>query len=395
MKNRPFFLLSFLMLVTASACNTLYNIKTIDIEIVEPSSMSISTEFRNIAIQYNNVNSSPNSYFNRYEEFGENKTEVENSDSIASHIYFENFIAKVNSQAFFDTLITLDEHDYSTVAVIDTIDYTPYFSEDSTSRKVLSPDQINVLNSGYFLKNSVKPVRTKNDSLIMHPQFGLYTPEQLQNIRNTTGADMLLSLDFFGALDGSYFDRRLEYANEQVTNWTQWSFYDLINMKYVLAYSKIDTVGWMEYAISQNKATTVLPPRNDAIYNAAEISAENYALTLVPHWVEVQRMYYNSGHVELQQADELVENGQWLEAAKLWRKQTKNENENIVAKCMFNLGLACEMEGDLEAALAWVVKSYHVFGQKNELHAQNSMEYIRLLSTRQADMKILERQFGE
>ena len=394
MKNRLVFLYGLFVVFLTTACNTLYNIKTIEIEIVEPSTMSISSKFKNIAIQYNNVNSSPNQYLNKYDEFGEQKTELENSDSIASHIYFENFIDEIKNQSFFDTVIKLTPRDYSTIRIVDTINYAPYFSNDSSAENTLSSEQINVLNSGYFLKNNTNPVHKKNDSLILNPRLGLYSPEQLQRIRNTTGAEMLLSLDFFGASDTRYFDRRLEVASEQVTNWTQWSFYSLVEMKYLLAYSKLDTVSWMDFAANLNQARNVVPPRIDAIYNAAEISADNFAHNLVPHWIQVERMYYSSGHIELQQADELVENGKWIEAAELWKKQTKNENKNIVAKCMFNLGLACEMEGDLEAALAWVVESYHIFGAKNEIHAENCTEYIRLLSTRQADMKILDQQFG-
>ncbi|WP_319590464.1 DUF6340 family protein [uncultured Draconibacterium sp.] len=394
MKNRLVFLYGLFVVFLTTACNTLYNIKTLEIEIVEPSTMSISSKFKNIAIQYNNVNSSPNQYLNKYDEFGEQKTELENSDSIASHIYFENFIDEIKNQSFFDTVIKLTPRDYSTIRIVDTINYAPYFSNDSSTENTLSSEQINVLNSGYFLENNTNPVHKKTDSLILNPRLGLYSPEQLQRIRNTTGAEMLLSLDFFGASDSRYFDRRLEVASEQVTNWTQWSFYSLVEMKYVLAYSKLDTVSWMDFAANLNQARNVVPPRIDAIYNAAEISADNFAHNLVPHWIQVKRMYYSSGHIELQQADELVANGKWIEAAELWKKQTKNENKNIVAKCMFNLGLACEMEGDLEAALAWVVESYHIFGAKNEMHAENCTEYIRLLSTRQADMKILDQQFG-
>ena len=394
MKNRLVFLYGLFVVFLTTACNTLYNIKTIEIEIVEPSTMSISSKFKNIAIQYNNVNSSPNQYLNKYDEFGEQKTELENSDSIASHIYFENFIDEIKNQSFFDTVIKLTPRDYSTIRIVDTINYAPYFNNDSSAENTLSSEQINVLNSGYFLKNNTNPVHKKTDSLILNPRLGLYSPEQLQRIRNATGAEMLLSLDFFGASDTRYFDRRLEVASEQVTNWTQWSFYSLVEMKYVLAYSKLDTVSWMDFASNLNQARNVVPPRIDAIYNAAEISADNFAHNLVPHWIQVERMYYSSGHIELQQADELVANGKWIEAAELWKKQTKNENKNIVAKCMFNLGLACEMEGDLEAALAWVVESYHIFGAKNEMHAENCTDYIRLLSTRQADMKILDQQFG-
>ncbi|KJF43745.1 DUF6340 family protein [Draconibacterium sediminis] len=394
MKNRAVFLSGVLTLFVLASCNTLYNTKTIDIEIVEPSTMTIAPKFRNIAVQYNNVNCSPNKYLNQYEEFGTQKTENENSDSIASHIFFDHFITELNKQAFFDTLIIINERNYSTTRVVDTIDYEPYFREDSTTHISMTPEQINVFNSGYFLQANTTSVRPKSDSLIMHPQFGLYTPGQLQDIHENTGADLLLSLDYFGASDGRYYHRQLELGSKQVINWTQWSFYDLIDMKYLLAYSKLDTVKWMEHSPGIKNADDVLPPRTDAIYNAAEISAENFAISIVPHWVQVQRMYYSSGHVELQQADELIQNAQWLDVAELWRKQLYNENKKIIAKCMYNLGLACEMEGDLETAMGWVVKSYHTLGPKNELHAENCMQYIRLLSTRQADMKLLELQFG-
>ena len=128
--HRAVCLLGVLTLFVLASCNTLYNTKTIDIEIVEPSTMTIAPKFRNIAVQYNNVNCSPNEYLNQYEEFGTQKTENENSDSIASHIFFDHFISELNKQAFFDTLIIVNERNYSTTRVVDTIDYEPYFRED-------------------------------------------------------------------------------------------------------------------------------------------------------------------------------------------------------------------------------------------------------------------------
>jgi len=50
------------------------------------------------------------------------------------------------------------------------------------------------------------------------------------------------------------------------------------------------------------------------------------------------------------------------------------------------------MEGHLDAAIDWAVKSYHVFGETNKQHAGNCKEYIRILSTRKRDLKIIEQQ---
>ena len=379
----------------SSGCNSLHKISTITIEVVEPSTMSISNEYRNIAVQYNNVNTAPNTNFNEFKAFGQNFTEIENSDSIASHIYFDYFINEIKKQNFFDTVYKLDARDYSDLGLADTINYNHSLIADSVSKNTVTEKQINVFNSSHFLRKVTSPVISKQDSVFFHPLFGLYTPEQLKAIRKQTGANMLLSLDFFGATDGRYFYPLSERAHEVVVNWTHWSFYDLDRMQYLLSHSKLDTVNWINNAWSFNEARNAFPPRTDAIYNAAEISAEKYAYALVPHWIKVQRMYYRSGHVELKYTKQLIKNGDWLKAAELWKKHTTNKNKFIAAKCMFNMGLACEMQGNLEAALEWVVKSYHVFGAKNPTHAQNCMNYIHLLSTRQSDQKVLAIQFGD
>ena len=57
----------------------------------------------------------------------------------------------------------------------------------------------------------------------------------------------------------------------------------------------------------------------------------------------------------------------------------------IAAKCMYNMAVACEMNDQLEPALEWAVKSYHVFGEKNEVHASNCREYIQILGQRKVD----------
>ncbi|HYQ55751.1 MAG TPA: DUF6340 family protein, partial [Draconibacterium sp.] len=355
----------------ATGCNTFYNIKTVDIEVFEPAKMRFPEAYRNVAVQYNNVNISPNNYFNRYNVFFEEVTEPENSDSIASEIYFDTFVAELTKQAFFDTIFTLNNRNYSTVSIKDTIDYTSILNKDSTTSEDLSSNQISVLSSSYFLKQYLSPVNFKPDTLTINPEFGLYTPDLLEATRNKCGADLLLSLDFFGAIDASSYDANTNRIGEEVINLVLWSFYSLSDKRYLRAHSDMDTVSWMEFADSEKMAELILPPRKDAIFNAAEISGEKFAGTLIPHWKNVERMYYTSGHIELKQTDLLIKNGEWLKASKIWKSNTENKNKSIAAKSMFNMGLACEMEGEFDAALEWVVKSYHLLGKKYEIHASN------------------------
>ena len=52
------------------------------------------------------------------------------------------------------------------------------------------------------------------------------------------------------------------------------------------------------------------------------------------------------------------------------------------------------MEGNLDSAIEWVVMSYHSLGQKNKIHANNCMDYIKILSQRKQDIKKIEQQMN-
>ncbi len=118
----------------------------------------------------------------------------------------------------------------------------------------------------------------------------------------------------------------------------------------------------------------------------------DFAELLIPHWVEVQRMYYKSGQCRIKKAEELIKENDWIEAAEIWKKNVNNKNKSIAAKSMFNLALACEIEGDIDAAIDWAVKSFHVFERKNELNYYNCLDYIQILGQRKLDIKVINMQ---
>jgi hypothetical protein len=57
---------------------------------------------------------------------------------------------------------------------------------------------------------------------------------------------------------------------------------------------------------------------------------------------------------------------------------------------MYNLALACEMNGDMDAAIDWVIKSLYVFGDKNPVNEFNCKNYIKILALRKLDIKKIE-----
>jgi hypothetical protein len=56
---------------------------------------------------------------------------------------------------------------------------------------------------------------------------------------------------------------------------------------------------------------------------------------------------------------------------------------------MYNMALACEMNGDMDAAIDWAVKSFHA-RHKDIYHSGACQKYINILGQRKLDIKKIE-----
>jgi len=392
-------------MVFLQSCTTMYNTKIIKIEVIVPGRAKIPSDYKKVAIRYNNSNVASNPFFNCYFEDSEKLIEKTNTDSIASEIYFQLFTDYLKKQQVFDTIIELKPNDFSDIALSDSLIYTRIMRNDSNQVEFISGVNSEVYHFSNFVNNYSSADSNKNTILLIDPEYGLYSKRQIQQIANSTDADLFLSFDFFASVDGIFspdylasdsvsifnkylYDPRL--AREIVYTLACWNVYDLRKVEFARSLQKLDTIQWIEPAYGLKEAKRVLPPRNDAVYNAADIAGSRFAEFLVPHWIEVNRMYYQSGHTELKETDDLIAQNQWLEAAKIWKKNTTNTNKSIAAKSMYNMALACEMNGEMEAAMDWAIKSFYVFGSKNQEHAFNCQEYIKILAQRKQDIQKIE-----
>ena len=91
-------------------------------------------------------------------------------------------------------------------------------------------------------------------------------------------------------------------------------------------------------------------------------------------------------------AEKYALNNEWLKAAEIWNKLSKNKNPRIAAKACYNMALACEMEGKLDAAIDWLVQSYSTLKENNEEHKQNCQRYLAVLALRKKEIAKLEHQ---
>lgn len=392
--NSLLFLLLF-VLILSQGCNTLYNTKMIDIEIVEPGNVKFPANYKNIAVRYNNTNIAHNDLFAKHyieDKVIEDAPDL-NLDSLASFVYYDYFIQELLKNDFFESFEEIEPQDFSNISVIDSVTKRPNFRNLKDADYDEVTGRLCTSAFGRHLRKYPIEKENKTSQKYLDANLNLYSKEEIKAIADSTQADILLSFDHFISLNGKTFQEFPASVVELVQINSFWSAYDLHDHTLKFYIDKKDTIIWSEYATTLKQGVKLVPKRRDAVLNAADICGTKLANYLIPHWVPVKRMYYESGHVDLKQTNDLVEEGKWMEAAKVWKSQLENPNKNIVAKCMFNLGVACEMEGKLNTALEWVVKSYHVFGNKNVLHADQCTEYIRILSQRKLDFQRLDEQY--
>lgn len=91
-------------------------------------------------------------------------------------------------------------------------------------------------------------------------------------------------------------------------------------------------------------------------------------------------------------AEKYALNNEWLKAAEIWNKQSKNKNPRMAAKACYNMALVCEMEGKLDNAIDWLVQSHSMLKVNNEEHKEICKRYITVLALRKKEIERLAHQ---
>lgn len=233
-------------------------------------------------------------------------------------------------------------------------------------------------NEGYFSK-----VINYRDSLkqsFKNPYFLQTIPELLK----TLGTDACICLDFF------HFNTSLtyDYGNR---------FYTIVFLKWSIAL-KNDTSSYVynqhDTLVFENREFTDVKfkPVKDRFIEASKNLGGLFGTKLIPYKLTVDRLFYKSNNQEMVKAQEFALNNDWLKAAEIWNRLATNKNDRIATKAMYNMALACEMEGKPDLAINWLVKSYSGLKRENTNHKANCQRYINVLALRKLEIARLEKQ---
>jgi hypothetical protein len=232
--------------------------------------------------------------------------------------------------------------------------------------------------------------------------FVIQNYNELNNeMRNEpSGKHILLKLRCIVNIDTSDFGRDIKYYHDDAFEDAPTIYYEyVLDGHYVIKYKlKIELSDFkterdfdtFEYAdsICFQRSSDI---RNDhenitnLLIEIEKVAATKYANHIASYWTTDQRMlYYNSSKLMKIAFQRFNEDD--LEAAiTLWKEVYKKDKSKLGALAAYNLGLAYEMQDDLEECESWLLKSKQI--QRTVL-VDN---YLNLISKRKSERDILDK----
>lgn len=130
----------------------------------------------------------------------------------------------------------------------------------------------------------------------------------------------------------------------------------------------------------------------ELLRNSSVFLGKSFGAMLIPTWQKSDRTYYHSKNKNMLKAETCFNEANWLKAAELYQKQTKSRNRKIAAKAKYNMALACEMEGNTDAALDWLSHSYLSYWEGNNDHKLICEDYLKVLRVRIQEIERVKKQ---
>jgi len=197
-------------------------------------------------------------------------------------------------------------------------------------------------------------------------------------------AEKLATKYFFKPEYGSYGN--VYSANTDIGYIAQWRLYRSGNQQSAYRFQVRDSIFWQNSSHSLPELYEQMPRTKEALIGGGIASGLKMAEFISPNWVNQQRQYFVTRKKEIDVAIPFAKENKWEEAAAIWSKYTQIKSKRIRSEVEFNLALAAEMEGNLELAIEWGLKS---FKTSYSLAAEN---YLRILysyrSSKQRESKL-------
>jgi len=194
-------------------------------------------------------------------------------------------------------------------------------------------------------------------------------PDQVNKICTDYNTDAVMVLERFSTkLMADY----TKYQAEANSN--NYSFYATLDLKYNASFriykpgnkslvreiNLTDTINWESSDFTQERLFGKLPTIKQAMINAGIKIALDIDSKLSPTWIPEKRGYFLFS-AKGDKGQQLMNENNYEEAGKYWTEMSQSKNKKIRSKAEYNLALVNELNGDVDGAIEWGLKSFYSY----------------------------------
>lgn len=145
---------------------------------------------------------------------------------------------------------------------------------------------------------------------------------------------------------------------------SHWRIYYPASKQIIVDYKMTeDTLYWEGYEYDLKTTFRKLPPVKTAAFQTGAFIANSFSSLITPQWVEETRYYYALGDQAIDESIVLASEGNWQGALDNWESHSTVGNANKRSRILFNLALAYEMTGNLDAAIEKAKESQSIYNR--------------------------------
>ncbi len=315
MKKLTFFAITLFSILIFSSCA---GIQYMSIETREPAQVTLPTGVKSVLV-VNNVVQQPDDIGHNIKRLGKNQTDRTKASADSVAIFYTEALSQF-----------LDEEEY--------FDAVKYYE---------------------------KPLRSDNDFWQEVP----ISPETMNELRNATATDAIISLDkLVLQTDWADFFRQEGYNYASMTG----KIHSVIRVYLPSMEGKIpvvqftDSMKWEGYDIRDGRAYAdlIIPSQEEAMKQLAVFSAEKMTKVFSPHWENQDRWYYTQMSSKMREGEMFAKSNQWFNAIEKWKESYEKEKNKLnQAKAAHNIALGYEMLDDMNSAYEWATTAADLFQQ--------------------------------
>lgn len=217
---------------------------------------------------------------------------------------------------------------------------------------------------------------------------------EVQNLCEIYNTDALLSIDHFRTRVMTSYDRDSYYspvdgqfysysaADIKIAYDAIIRVYDPSNEKVLMRKIYRDTLFWDDVGPNAAELFRNFTPVKQALIETGIAVALDFSDEISTNWKREYRSIFNGGDEKMKQAAVLAASDQWEQPLEMWKEIAANaKSKSLKSRAQFNIAVAYELQGNIDEAISWALKSYET------MFRTNTYSYLETLRRRKNELK--------